>query len=306
MRKQREGKKQGSALLTIVIILLFLVGLGIYLYPTVSDLWNKYRNEQLINHYSESVSDLGEDEKAAIWAEAKAYNAQHTENVIVDAFNEDDEYVLSHPYDTMLDPNGDGLMGDIEIPKLNLKLAIYHGLGTDVLEKGIGHVEGTSLPIGGESSHAVLAGHRGLPTAKLFTDLDQMELGDIFLIHVMDKTLAYKVDQIKTVLPEETEDLDIIPGEDHVTLVTCTPYGVNTHRLLVRGIRTEYTEEIQEQEKAINIEEVNPLILLAIGAAVFDIILILIIVITNRRDKKRLEEEAEEDRKREELYRGRR
>jgi sortase A len=306
MRKQREGKKQGSALLTIVIILLFLVGLGIYLYPTVSDLWNKYRNEQLINHYSESVSDLGEDEKAAIWAEAKAYNAQHTENIIVDAFNEDDEYVLSHPYDTMLDPNGDGLMGDIEIPKLNLKLAIYHGLGTDVLEKGIGHVEGTSLPIGGESSHAVLAGHRGLPTAKLFTDLDQMELGDIFLIHVMDKTLAYKVDQIKTVLPEETEDLDIIPGEDHVTLVTCTPYGVNTHRLLVRGIRTEYTEEIQEQEKAINIKEVNPLILLAIGAAVFDIILILIIVITNRRDKKRLEEEAEEDRKREELYRGRR
>ena len=303
MSKQRTEKRQGSVLARIAIILLFLVGLGIYLYPTVSDLWNKYRNEQLINTYSESVVDLSGDQKETIWAEAKAYNAQHTENVIVDAFNEDDEYVLSHPYDTLLDPNGDGLMGSIEIPKLNLNLAIYHGLGTDVLEKGVGHIEGTSLPIGGEGTHAVLAGHRGLPSAKLFTDLDQMEVGDIFLIHVMDETLAYKVDQIKTVLPEETEDLDIIPGEDHVTLVTCTPYGVNTHRLLVRGIRTEYTEEIQEEENKINLMEVNPLVLLAVGAAVFDIILILIIIITNRRDKKRLEEEAEEDKKRKENQR---
>jgi sortase A len=303
MSKQRTEKRQGSVLARIAIILLFLVGLGIYLYPTVSDLWNKYRNEQLINTYSESVVDLSDDQKEAIWAEAKAYNAQHTENVIVDAFNEDDEYVLSHPYDTLLDPNGDGLMGSIEIPKLNLNLAIYHGLGTDVLEKGVGHIEGTSLPIGGEGTHAVLAGHRGLPSAKLFTDLDQMEEGDIFLIHVMDETLAYKVDQIKTVLPEETEDLDIIPGEDHVTLVTCTPYGVNTHRLLVRGIRTEYTEEIQKEENEINLMEVNPLVLLAVGAAVFDIILILIIIITNWRDKKRLEEETEEDKKRKENQR---
>lgn len=303
MSKQRTEKRQGSVLARIAIILLFLVGLGIYLYPTVSDLWNKYRNEQLINTYSESVVDLSDDQKETIWAEAKAYNAQHTENVIVDAFNEDDEYVLSHPYDTLLDPNGDGLMGSIEIPKLNLNLAIYHGLGTDVLEKGVGHIEGTSLPIGGEGTHAVLAGHRGLPSAKLFTDLDQMEEGDIFLIHVMDETLAYKVDQIKTVLPEETEDLDIIPGEDHVTLVTCTPYGVNTHRLLVRGIRTEYTEEIQEEENEINLMEVNPLVLLAVGAAVFDIILILIIIITNWRDKKRFEEEAEADKKREENQR---
>ncbi len=303
MSKDRTEKKKGSILPSIAIILLFLVGLGVYLYPTVSDLWNKYRNAQLINQYSESVSDLSADQKEAIWAEAEEYNAQHTENVIVDAFNEDDEYVLSHPYDTMLDPNGDGLMGNIEIPKLNLNLAIYHGLGTDVLEKGIGHVEGTSLPIGGEGTHAVLAGHRGLPTAKLFTDLDQMELGDIFLIHVMDKTLAYKVDQIKTVLPEETEDLDIIPGEDHVTLVTCTPYGVNTHRLLIRGIRTDYTEEIQEQEKTIDIKEVNPLLLLAIGAAVFDLILLVLILITKRKDKKQLEKEAEEDKKREEEHR---
>jgi sortase A len=303
MSKQRTEKRQGSVLARIAIILLFLVGLGIYLYPTVSDLWNKYRNEQLINTYSESVVDLSDDQKETIWAEAKAYNAQHTENVIVDAFNEDDEYVLSHPYDTLLDPNGDGLMGSIEIPKLNLNLAIYHGLGTDVLEKGVGHIEGTSLPIGGEGTHAVLAGHRGLPSAKLFTDLDQMEEGDIFLIHVMDETLAYKVDQIKTVLPEETEDLDIIPGEDHVTLVTCTPYGVNTHRLLVRGIRTEYTEEIQEEENEINLMEVNPLVLLAVGAAVFDIILILIIIITNWRDKKRFEEEAEADKKRDENQR---
>ncbi len=295
MRKERAEKKQGSILVRIAILLLFMVGLGIYLYPTVSDLWNKYRNQQLINTYSESVGDLSEEKKAEIWAEAEAYNAQHTENVIVDAFNEDDEYVLSHPYDTLLDPNGDGLMGNIEIPKLNLNLAIYHGLGTDVLEKGIGHVEGTSLPIGGESTHAVLAGHRGLPTAKLFTDLDQMEVGDIFLIHVMDKTLAYEVDQIKTVLPEETEDLDIIPGEDHVTLVTCTPYGVNTHRLLIRGIRTEYTEEMQEEQEALQSKEVNPLLLLVAGAVIFVVILLFILLITKRRDRKRLSEEGKED-----------
>lgn len=295
MSKTKAKKKQNSIFLRIVIILLFLTGLGIYLYPTISDAWNKYRNQYLVNRYDESVGSLTDEKKEAIWAEAEQYNLQHTTNTIVDAFNDDDEYVLSHPYDTMLDPNGDGLMGNIEIPKLDLSLAIYHGLGSDVLEKGIGHVEGTSLPIGGESTHAVLAGHRGLPSAKLFTDLDQMEIGDIFLIRVMDKTMAYKVDQIKTVLPTESEDLNIIPGEDHVTLVTCTPYGVNTHRLLVRGIRTDYTEDIEKQAEEITKTEVNPLLLLVLGAVAFIVILIIIIAIANKKDKKQKEKKADND-----------
>lgn len=232
----KEKKKKGSIVINIFIILLFIVGAGIFTYPTISNYWNEYRNAQLVTKYNESVSDLSDDQYEKLWQEAEEYNAEHKVNTIVDAFNEED-YVLSHPYDEVLDPNGDGLMGSIEIPKLNLTLAIYHGLSTEVLEKGVGHVEGTSLPIGGASTHAVLAGHRGLPSAKIFTDLDQMKNGDIFLIHVLGKTLAYKVDQIKTVLPEESSELDIIEGEDHVTLVTCTPYGVNTHRLLIRGIR---------------------------------------------------------------------
>ena len=246
----KEKKKKGSIVINIFIILLFIVGAGIFTYPTISNYWNEYRNAQLVTKYNESVSDLSDDQYEKLWQEAEEYNAEHKVNTIVDAFNEED-YVLSHPYDEVLDPNGDGLMGSIEIPKLNLILAIYHGLSTEVLEKGVGHVEGTSLPIGGTSTHAVLAGHRGLPSAKIFTDLDQMKNGDIFLIHVLGKTLAYKVDQIKTVLPEESSELDIIEGEDHVTLVTCTPYGVNTERLLVRGHRVPYVEEEVKEEKTV-------------------------------------------------------
>ena len=244
----KEKKKKGSIVINIFIILLFIVGAGIFTYPTISNYWNEYRNAQLVTKYNESVSDLSDDQYEKLWQEAEEYNAEHKVNTIVDAFNEED-YVLSHPYDEVLDPNGDGLMGSIEIPKLNLTLAIYHGLSTEVLEKGVGHVEGTSLPIGGASTHAVLAGHRGLPSAKIFTDLDQMKNGDIFLIHVLGKTLAYKVDQIKTVLPEESSELDIVEGEDHVTLVTCTPYGVNTERLLVRGHRVPYVEQEVADEK---------------------------------------------------------
>lgn len=279
-----KGKRSLFAKLMILVI--FLIGFGIFVYPTVSDIWNRHRNEQLINSYRVSAEDLSEERTAKLWEEAEEYNKQHTVNTIVDAFNEDDDYVLTHPYDQLLDPNGDGLMGSIEIPKIDVNLPVYHGLGTDVLEKGAGHVEGTSLPIGGESTHCVLAGHRGLPTAKLFTDLDQMEEGDIFLLHILDRTLAYRVDRIKTVLPEESSELSIIPGEDHVTLVTCTPYGVNTHRLLIRGIRTDYTEEIQQMEKTAEEQhKVDPFIVLVVGAIVFLIIILVIYKSTKNRNK---------------------
>ena len=246
----------------IGLVLLFLIGLSILLYPTFSNLWNTWRNDQLISEYSQSIQEIPEADYSEMWEAAREYNRQHTENVIIDVFDKENEkeYEMSHPYDVLLDPSGNGIMGYINIPKINIQLAIYHGVGEHSLENGVGHIEGTSLPIGGESTHAVLSAHRGLPQAKLFTDLDQMEIGDTFFITVLDQKIAYQVDQIKTVLPEETDDLAIVKGEDYCTLVTCTPYGVNSHRMLVRGKRVELS---QDQEK--QIEEEQEQILPGIG-----------------------------------------
>lgn len=282
-------KKKKNFVWNIFFALVFLAGAGVFLYPTVSDMWNQYRNARLVSRYDEAVTDLSDNEYQKLWNEAKEYNAEHPVNSIVDAFGEKDDYVLSQPYDQVLDPNGAGLMGSIEISKINAKLAIYHGLSKTVLEKGVGHVEGTSLPVGGKSTHAVLAAHRGLPSAKLFTDLDQMKKGDIFILHILGKNLAYKVDQIRTVLPEETGELDIVEGEDHVTLVTCTPYGVNTHRLLVRGIRTKYAEGEIRNDKTIShrLAVTDPRKVLAGGFAVLIVLILLIYLSVRYRDKKR-------------------
>ena len=299
-------KKKKNFVWNIFFVLVFLAGAGVFLYPTVSDMWNQYRNARLVSRYDEAVTDLSDNEYQKLWNEAKEYNAEHPVNSIVDAFGEKDDYVLTQPYDQVLDPNGEGLMGSIEIPKINAKLAIYHGLSKTVLEKGVGHVEGTSLPVGGKSTHAVLAAHRGLPSAKLFTDLDQMKKGDIFILHILGKNLAYKVDQIRTVLPEETGELDIVEGEDHVTLVTCTPYGVNTHRLLVRGIRTKYAEgEIRNDETISHrLAVTDPRKVLAGGFAVLIVLILLIYLSVRYRDKKRRlrqlserKDEAESDEK---------
>ena len=299
-------KKKKNFVWNIFFALVFLAGAGVFLYPTVSDMWNQYRNARLVSRYDEAVTDLSDNEYQKLWNEAKEYNTEHPVNSIVDAFGEKADYVLSQPYDQILDPNGAGLMGSIEIPKINAKLAIYHGLSKTVLEKGVGHVEGTSLPVGGKSTHAVLAAHRGLPSAKLFTDLDQMKKGDIFILHILGKNLAYKVDQIRTVLPEETGELDIVEGEDHVTLVTCTPYSVNTHRLLVRGIRTKYVEgEIRNDETiSQRLAATDPKKVLAGGFAVLIVLILLIYLSVRYRDKKRRlrqlserKDEAESDEK---------
>lgn len=299
-------KKKKNFVWNIFFALVFLAGAGVFLYPTVSDMWNQYRNVRLVSRYDEAVTDLSDNEYEKLWNEAKEYNAEHPVNSIVDVFGEKDDYVLTQPYDQVLDPNGEGLMGSIEIPKINAKLAIYHGLSKTVLEKGVGHVEGTSLPVGGKSTHAVLAAHRGLPSAKLFTDLDQMKKGDIFILHILGKNLAYKVDQIRTVLPEETGELDIVEGEDHVTLVTCTPYSVNTHRLLVRGIRTKYAEgEIRNDETISHrLAVTDPRKVLAGGFAVLIVLILLIYLSVRYRDKKRRlrqlserKDEAESDEK---------
>ena len=257
-----------------------MIGAGILFYPTISSQWNRYRDSLLISEYNQTVDNYSEDQYRDVWEAAKAYNDQHVINYIMDAFDESsEEYILTHPYDTLLNPIGDYVMGYIEIPKIDVSLPIYHGVGNEALKKGAGHIEGTSLPIGGEGTHAVLSGHRGLPGRKLFTDLDLIEVGDQFYLKVLNDTLAYEVDQILTVLPHETSDLNLVPGEDLVTLVTCTPYGVNTHRLLVRGHRVDYNEETRTRQERNVVEKVKNSgmeeKLVMIGLAVFFVLCII-------------------------------
>ena len=203
----------------------------------------------------------------AAWDAARAYNVQHSVNNIVDPFGEDD--AASHPdgeYSALLDPLGDGTMGYLDIPRIDQRLNIYHGTNDDALERGVGHLQGTSLPVGGESTRCVLSAHRGLPAAKLFTDLDQLATGDMIYLHVLDKTLAYRVDDVQTVLPTEVKALDIVSGEDLLTLVTCTPYAVNTHRLLVTGHAVPYLAD--EDQSANHALIVRAKLLLLVAAIV--------------------------------------
>lgn len=235
----------------LIFGLLFLVGLGILLYPTVSDKWNAYRQSQLISNYEEAVAELDTESYEVLWAAAHAYNEALWTKADRYTFSDEDRT----EYESLLDISDNGIMGYIEIPKINCSLPVYHGTDEDVLQIAIGHLEGTSLPVGGESTHCVLSGHRGLPSAKLFTNLDQMAEGDIFLLKILGETLTYEIDQILTVLPHETDALNLAQGEDYCTLVTCTPYGVNTHRLLVRGKRIEnLPEEVVEAEEPVTVQ----------------------------------------------------
>lgn len=294
--KEDEVKKNDDKRWTWVPHLLRIVGLmigaGILFYPTISSRWNKYRDAMLISDYTRTVNNYSEDQYKDVFVAAKAYNDQHLSNYIMDAFDESTEdYILTHPYDTLLNPMGDYVMGYIEIPKIDLQLPIYHGVGTEALEKGAGHIEGTSLPIGGPGTHAVLSGHRGLPGRKLFTDLDLIKEGDQFYLQVLNETLAYEVDQILTVLPHESKALDIVPGEDLVTLVTCTPYGVNSHRLLIRGHRIPFKEEAKEEQKRDVVEKVKNAgmeeKLVMIGLAVFFTLCILFWILSEIKRRKR-------------------
>ena len=235
---------------TVLFALLFLVGFGVLAYPTISNQWNTYRQSRLISKYKEVTEKTGKEDFTREWEKARAYNDSITVNqpMSADVFSEGGQEDEDSEYWNVLNLNGDGMMGYISIPKINVELAIYHGTSDDVLQTGVGHIEGTKLPIGGESNHTVLAAHRGLPSAKLFTDLDQLVEGDEFYIHIFDEVLAYQVDQILPMVDKDdtealTEALGIEEGQDYVTLFTCTPYGVNTHRLLVRGTRVEYNGE---------------------------------------------------------------
>ena len=236
-------------ILNVVFALMFVAGFLLLTYPTISDQWNTYRQNQLISSYEETVSTMEPEDFSEEWEKARAFNDTLAENNIYgDVFAGEDEDLEDTEYWSVLNAAGDGVMGYISIPKINVKLSIYHGTSDDILQTGVGHLDGTKLPIGGESTHCVLAAHRGLPSARLFTNIDQLEKGDRFYIHVLDEVLAYEVDQIYDMVDKDDMEtlesaMSIVDGEDHVTLFTCTPYGVNTHRLLVRGVRVPYEGE---------------------------------------------------------------
>ena len=243
-------KKAGN----LVIGIIFLAGLSLLLYPFVANQWNNYRQKQLISGYEQVVSDKEAAEGIDYDAERKKaedYNEALLPCVLPDSFALAESSGVDPVYMNTLNIAGDEMMGSVEIPKINIKIPIYHTTEEDVLNKGAGHLEGSSLLVGGANTHAVISAHRGLPSASLFTDLDQMKVGDHFLLHVLDETLCYEVDKISVVKPEDTSALAVEDGQDLVTLLTCTPYGVNTERLLVRGHRVPYVEEEVKEEKTV-------------------------------------------------------
>lgn len=236
---------------TILIAVIFLAGLSLLLYPFIANQWNTYRQKRLISNYDSTVEKMaaaGEISYEEEWVKANDYNARLLPSILPDSFADakesserDDEYMSA------LNLTGDGMMGYVRIPKINVNLPLFHTVDEEVLETAVGHLEGSSLPVGGEDTHSVLSAHRGLPSATLFTDLDKLEEGDHFLLCILDDTLCYQVDKITVVEPDDTSDLAVEKGKDLVTLLTCTPYGVNSHRLLVRGHRVPYTPEIEDE-----------------------------------------------------------
>ena len=272
-------KKKKRNWITPFLILILLVGLSLLLYPTVSDYWNSFHQSRAIASYAEDVAKLDTVQYADLWKAAKKYNEALAKGDI--------NYVLKDEqkenYESLLNVSGTGVMGYIEIPSINCSLPIYHGTDEAALQIAVGHLEWTSLPTGGESTHCVLSGHRGLPSAKLFTDLDRLVEGDIFVLRVLDEVLTYEVDQILIVEPEETEDLQIEKGKDYCTLVTCTPYGINTHRLLVRGPRIENLEESGIVRVTADAIQIEPLFVAPIVAIPMLLVLLIILLLPKKK-----------------------
>ncbi len=294
MEEQTEGKpkKKGPSVSTMILVTILVVGMGILLYPSVSDWWNSMHATQAIAGYNEAVENLSAEEKEAILNAARAYNESLPNGV---NFNLADEDFAE--YENLLDITGTGIMGYLQIPVIGVNLPTYHTVDEAVLQIAMGHVPGSSLPVGGERTHCVMSGHRGLPSAKLLSDLDKVCEGDIFTFTVLDQTVTYMVDQIRIVLPEETDDLAIVDGEDYFTLVTCTPYGINTHRILVRGRRIEnIAGEIVAVAEAVRIP--TYIVIPAIGVPLLFISLALMLLYYKiRKPKKSTAEMLEELRK---------
>ena len=277
----------------IIITLVFLAGLSLLLYPYIANEWNTYRQSKLLTTYEKQITTLEASNPIDYSAEkerADAYNDALVPYILPDSFaiaaaseEPDEEYMAC------LNLTGDGMMGYVHIPKIDIKIPIYHTVSTEVLEKAAGHLEGSSLPVGGENTHAVISAHRGLPSAALFTDLDKLKEGDHFLVNVLDEILCYEVDQISVVEPSDTDALRVEDGKDLMTLLTCTPYGVNSHRLLVRGHRVEYVEEVVMEEEVPLAEislHTNYLLWVFVGLAVTVAFVGILFASEKRRSKK--------------------
>ena len=247
---------------TILLILVLVVGLSLILYPTIADWWNSFHQSRAIADYDAILSEMKEEDYTHLFEAAMAYNEQLRQLKFPLMY-----YDQVPGYDDLLDITGTGIMGYIDIPSIQVELPIYHGTSEGVLQIAAGHVEGSSLPTGGENTNCVISAHRGLPSARLFTDLDKMQIGDTFTLSVVDRILTYEVDQILTVLPHEVEPLYVQEGEDYCTLVTCTPYGINTHRLLVRGTRIENAEEVVVKRVTADAVQIQPLLVAPMVAA---------------------------------------
>jgi len=271
----------------IILILIFLVGLSVMLYPTVSDYINQKNQSRAVASYSEEVENLSDVDYQAYFDAADDYNRRLAETP--DAFYRPEEV---SGYTDTLDVSGTGIMGYITISKIGVELPVYHGTSDGVLQVAAGHLEGSSLPVGGAGTHAVISAHRGLPSAKLFTNLDELEVGDTFTITVLDRVLTYEVDQISIVLPTETDLLQPVEGKDYVTLMTCTPYGINTHRLLVRGKRIENAENQKHIRVTADALRIEPIIVApALAVPMLLVMLVVMLAVPRLRKRKNQREE---------------
>ncbi len=276
-------KKKNNNWTTAFLVLLLLAGVSLLLYPSLSDYWNSMHQTRAIASYAETVSQLDTAQYDEMWKAAQDYNRSLAQRETAFALTDEQKAA----YESLLDVSGLGVMGYIEIPEIDCSLPIYHGTEESVLQVAVGHLEWSNLPVGGEGTHCVLSGHRGLPSAKLFTNLDKLAVGDTFLLRVLDEVLTYEVDQILIVEPEQVDVLGIVPGEDYCTLVTCTPYGINTHRLLVRGHRVENTPEAARMHVTADATQFDPLLVAPVLAIPVLLLLLMILLVPKRRRKSR-------------------
>ena len=287
-------KKKSHRTSNLILVLILLVGAAIAAYPSFSEYWNSMHQSRAIMGYAERVAELSNDEYLSVWEDALDYNRRLSQDPNPWAMTDEDV----DDYERQLNVDGTGNMGFIYIPKIDVNLPVYHGTSDAVLQTSIGHIDGTSLPAGSVhpdpddfekvdfASHSILSGHRGLPSAKLFSDLDAMELGDVFYLTVLDQTLTYMVDKITVIVPEDSSELGLFPGKDYCTLMTCTPYGINTHRLLVRGIRVENDKELVDVRVTADALKIDPLYVVPFIAGPVLLLMILWVVLFAGRKKK--------------------
>ena len=276
-------KKNKNRITTLLLALVFLAGLSLLLYPTVSDYWNSFHASRAVAAYAQEVADLNGEEYDRLLAAARDYNARVPERSNTFALTEAEQ----EEYQSLLNMDGTGIMGYIEIPNIKLSLPIYHGTEESVLQIAVGHLDWSALPVGGEGTHCVLSGHRGLPSAKLFTNLDQLREGDTFTLRVLDEVLCYEVDQIRVVEPQDTAALLPEPGQDLCTLVTCTPYGVNTHRLLVRGHRIETPDSADAIRVTSDAMQIEPILVAPAVGMPLVLLAVAILLLSDRRRRRK-------------------